>query len=97
LQVLRDGAFVPVADNPSDVNSSGAQPARATQWTPYVRFCAVPGLANRTYRVRHLDGIRWDDNTFSSRTTYSTSFSAYPLAGDPAAWHHRRALRRPCG
>jgi Domain of unknown function DUF11 len=83
LQVLRDGAFVPVADNPTDVNSGGVQPARATQWTPYERFCAVTGLPNRTYRVRHLDGIRWDDNTFSSRTTYSTSFSAYPLADDP--------------
>jgi uncharacterized repeat protein (TIGR01451 family) len=84
LQVLRDGAFVPVADNPNDVNSGGVQPARATQWTPYKRFCAVPGLPDQTYRVRHLDGIRWDDNTFSSRTTYSAWFSAYPLADDPS-------------
>ena len=84
LQVLRDGAFVPVADNPSDVNSAGVQPARATQWTPSKRFCAVPGLPDQTYRVRHLDGIRWDDNTFSSRTTYSAWFSAYPLEDDPS-------------
>lgn len=84
LQVLRDGAFVPVADNPSEVNSSGLQPARVTQWTPYKRFCAVAGLPDRTYRVRHLDGIRWDDNTFSSRTTYSRWFSAYPLEDDPS-------------
>jgi hypothetical protein len=84
LQVLRDGAFVPVADNPSEVNSGGVQPARATQWTPSKRVCAVPGLPDRTYRVRHLDGIRWNDNTFSSRTTYSRWFSAYPLEDDPA-------------
>jgi uncharacterized repeat protein (TIGR01451 family) len=84
LQVLRDGAFVPVADNPSDVNSSGVQPARATQWTPYQRLCAVPGLPDRTYRVAHTDGIRWDDNTLSSRTTYSAWFSAYPLEDDPS-------------
>jgi uncharacterized repeat protein (TIGR01451 family) len=84
LQVLRDGVFVPVADNPSEINSGGIQPARATQWTPYKRFCAVTGLPDRTYRVRHLDGIRWDDNTFSARTTYSSWFSAYPLEDDPS-------------
>jgi uncharacterized repeat protein (TIGR01451 family) len=84
LQVLRDGAFVPVAENTSEVNSGGVQPARATQWTPYKRFCAVPGLPDQTYRVRHLDGIRWNDNTFSSRTTYSRWFSAYPLEDDPS-------------
>jgi uncharacterized repeat protein (TIGR01451 family) len=84
LQVLRDGAFVPVADNPSDVNSGGVQPARATQWTPYKRFCAVPGLPDQTYRVAHTDGIRWNDNTLSPRATYSASFSAYPVEDDPS-------------
>jgi uncharacterized repeat protein (TIGR01451 family) len=84
LQVLRDGTFVPVAENTSEVNSGGVQPARATQWTPYQRFCAVPGLPDRTYRVAHTDGIRWNDNTFSPRTTYSASFSAYPLEDDPS-------------
>jgi hypothetical protein len=84
LQVLRDGAFVPVAENTSEVNSGGVQPARATQWTPSQRFCPVPGLPDQTYRVVHLDGIRWNDNTFSSRTTYSAWFSAYPLEDDPS-------------
>ena len=84
LQVLHDGAFVPVTENTSEVNSGGVQPARATQWTPAARFCAVPGLPDQTYRVAHRDGIRWNDNTFSSRTTYSASFSAYPLEDDPS-------------
>lgn len=83
LQVLHNGVFVPVAHNPSDVNSSDAQPAVVRQWTPLVPWCATSTLA-RTYRVRSLDGIRWDDGTFSSRTHYSRWFGDRILASDPA-------------
>jgi uncharacterized repeat protein (TIGR01451 family) len=83
LQVLHNGVFVPVAHNPSDVNSSEAQPAVVRQWTPLVAWCATSTLA-RTYRVRSLDGIRWDDGTFSSRTHYSRWFGDRILASDPA-------------
>jgi uncharacterized repeat protein (TIGR01451 family) len=82
LQVLHNGVFVPVAHNPSDVNSSGVQPAVVRQWTPLVPWCATSTLA-RTYRVRSLDGIRWDDGTFSSRTHYSRWFGDRILASDP--------------
>jgi uncharacterized repeat protein (TIGR01451 family) len=82
LQVLHNGVFVPVAHNPSDVNSSDVQPALARQWTPLVEWCPTSHLA-RTYRVRSLDGIRWDDGTFSSRTHYSRWFGDRILASDP--------------
>ena len=85
LQVFRDGAWRWAAVNPTDTFSpqTQAQTAYVVSYTPSVRLCPY-SQPDRTYRVVHNDGIRWNDGTLGGRTTYSNEFAWRMLANDPA-------------
>jgi uncharacterized repeat protein (TIGR01451 family) len=83
LQALINGAWTTLQVNDED-KISAATTAYVVQYTGPNRFCGTDPDLRRLYRVVHEDGIRWDDNTFSSRTTFSNHFEARGLAIDPA-------------
>ena len=82
LQALIGGAWTTVQVNNED-KISAAPTAYLVQYTGPNRFCGTDLALTRLYRVVHEDGIRWDDGTFSSRTTFSNHFEARGLAIDP--------------
>lgn len=81
LQRLRAADWVGVARDVNDAVSSG-QPAYLVNYTPSSGYC----VGNReivTYRVVHVDAIRWIDGTVGNRTTVSNTFTARMVASDP--------------